>query len=236
MTLIMVLVFALAISMDSFLVGISYGIKNIILPGRSIIIVTAFSGVLLLLFMLAGDFIAAYLSPSHISVIAASLLAALGIWKIVEAYREQLDEDAERKRIKNEKLAQQAKNPLLFYLRVPFLPYAIQVLHEPERAAKRISNGHTVEKVENAGAWALGMAMAFDAVGGGFAASLAGLPIVLTVVVSLFIMGALLVFALLIGRKFRRLLVNNKKSLMEKVFNYLPGILIICLAVWKICQ
>ncbi len=241
MTLLMTLIFALAISVDSFLVGVSYGIKNITLPKRSILIVTAFSGGMLLLFMLAGDFFASFLEPRLIVFIAAGLLAALGIYKLVEAWLEQKADDSEWQIKKTEKLARQAQNPLMLHLRIPFMPYAIQILHEPERAAKvcheqSVDKIGKIDRVEKSDAWALGMAMAFDAIGGGFAASLAGLPIILTVVMALFVMGTLLVAALIIGRRFRLSLLREKgrkKRYLEKGFNFLPGILMICLALWK---
>jgi putative sporulation protein YtaF len=241
LTLLMTLIFALAISVDSFLVGVSYGIKNITLPKRSILIVTAFSGGMLLLFMLAGDFFASFLEPRLIVFIAAGLLAALGIYKLVEAWLEQKADDSEWQIKKTEKLARQAQNPLMLHLRIPFMPYAIQILHEPERAAKvcheqSVDKIGKIDRVEKSDAWALGMAMAFDAIGGGFAASLAGLPIILTVVMALFVMGTLLVAALIIGRRFRLSLLREKgrkKRYLEKGFNFLPGILMICLALWK---
>ena len=241
MTLLMTLIFALAISVDSFLVGVSYGIKNITLPKRSILIVTAFSGGMLLLFMLAGDFFASFLEPRLIVFIAAGLLAALGIYKLVEAWLEQKADDSEWQIKKTEKLARQAQNPLMLHLRIPFMPYAIQILHEPERAAKvcheqSVDKIGKIDRVEKSDAWALGMARAFDAIGGGFAASLAGLPIILTVVMALFVMGTLLVAALIIGRRFRLSLLREKgrkKRYLEKGFNFLPGILMICLALWK---
>lgn len=241
MTLLMTLIFALAISVDSFLVGISYGIKNIILPKRSILIVTAFSGGMLLLFMLAGGFFASFLEPRLITFIAAGLLAALGLYKLVEAYSEQKSTDSARQLKRAEKLMRQAQNPLMLHLRLPFIPYAIQILHDPERAAKvcheqSVDKIGEIDRVEKSDAWALGMAMAFDAIGGGFAASIAGLPIIMTVIIVLLVTGSLLVAALIIGRRFRLSLLREKgrkKRYLEKVFNYLPGILMICLAIWR---
>lgn len=221
--LLAIVLFAVAISIDSFLVGLSYGIKKIILTKRAIVIVTAFSGALLLLFMLAGDLIAGYLSTTFISILAASLLGALGIYKLIEAYREGHPRPQKG----------HPKNKLLLKLPIPFVPYAIEILHDPERAAKKIpGNGHNVD---TGGAWALGLAMSFDAIGGGFAAALAGFPIVLTVVISVLITGFLLVFALLLGRYFNKMLAGGKKKdSMANVFNYLPGFIMIALAVWKI--
>lgn len=86
MSIMFVLLLGVAVSLDSFAAGISYGIKGITLPGRSLSIiglVTAIcTGLAMLLAGLLGDSI-----NTHIAVaIGALLLVGLGLFSLFQEY------------------------------------------------------------------------------------------------------------------------------------------------------
>jgi len=215
---LMMLLFALAVSMDGFVVGLSYGVKDIILPLKSTLIVSAISGLIVCLSMLAGIFSTTFISIFYVNIIATVLLVVMGLWLISTAWREQHRPKAI------------AEETLLFRLHLPLLPYVIQVIKAPEKAA-----GDN-EEVDNKEAWVLGLALAFDSMGGGFAVAMAGLSVLQTSVMVMLACFLLIEAAMLLGKKFRLLLFPEGRisPKIENSLSYLPGIIILLLALWKI--
>lgn len=60
------LLLAFAVSLDGFGVGVTYGLRQIRIPGLSILIIAGCSGIIILLSMLFGQWMADYISP-HIA-------------------------------------------------------------------------------------------------------------------------------------------------------------------------
>ncbi|GAA3401553.1 MntP/YtaF family protein [Paenibacillus hodogayensis] len=84
-------VLALAVSLDGFGVGVMYGLRKIRIPLLSIAIISCCSGLVIFVSMQIGAFIANFLSPSVASAIGAVILIGIGLWAIVQMWRQRAD-------------------------------------------------------------------------------------------------------------------------------------------------
>lgn len=86
--MLIILIIALAVSIDSFTVGIAYGIKNTYIPVLSLVIIIFISMSLFLMSMLSGALIINVLPPFLAKIISAFILITMGIWRLKESVDE----------------------------------------------------------------------------------------------------------------------------------------------------
>ena len=91
MHLLSLLVLALAVSLDGFGVGVMYGLKKIRIPLVSVAIISLCSGLVLFVSMQIGAFAARFLSPNVAKGTGAAILIAIGMWAIVQMWRQRKD-------------------------------------------------------------------------------------------------------------------------------------------------
>lgn len=200
--------FALAVSVDGFLAGLTYGLRGIRLTVASLGIISATSVVVMLVSLLAGTALQAWLGAGRAELLGALILLAMGLWVVLEAW---LDKAAQ---------SRPDGRPLLRW-RISSLGLVIQVMREPTRAdldqSGNLSGGEAV---------LLGLALAFDAFGVGLGAAVSGLATwVLPVAVGLANL-ALIPLGAWIGYRY------SLGGLKEKGA-FMPGLLLICLAFWQ---
>jgi len=214
----MTLLFAVAISVDAFVVGLTYGVKGIILPFRSTLIVSVTSGLTVFLSMLLGLFSTAIIDATFVNLIAVVLLTLMGLWRISTVWQKQ------------NKHGSILASVLFFCSRLPLISYMVNVMREPEKAA-----GDN-EEVDNKEAWLLGLVLAFDSIGGGFAIAMAGLSLLMTPVMVTVVSCILIMTAIMIGEKFRFFIFpeGKIKKNIEHFLDYFPGLIILLLALWKV--
>jgi putative sporulation protein YtaF len=82
-----IIILAIAVSLDSFGVGVAYGLRGLKTPLSSLVVIGGCSGVLMGLAMLLGDLIGHTLSPQISSRLGGALLILIGIWQMVKAFR-----------------------------------------------------------------------------------------------------------------------------------------------------
>lgn len=75
---------ALALSLDSFGVGITYGLRKLRIPLLSILIISLCSGVVIGISMQAGVLLAEWVSPDAASVVGAVILVVMGCWSFIQ--------------------------------------------------------------------------------------------------------------------------------------------------------
>lgn len=214
MEVLSIFILAMAISLDGFVVGITYGLKKIKITFLPILIISIASGVTVLLSMNVGSILAKLISPLWAEKIGGVLLILIGSCLFLNS----LDNREDREEIIEESL----ETKELFSFRIKSLGIIINILREPVRADLDYSG--QISKKE---AVFLGVALALDAFGAGVGAAMAGYHPYLT---------AFTVFA------FKFLLLTTGVFLGEKIeadrfsdrIKLLPGIILILLGVSKL--
>lgn len=81
------LLLAFAVSMDSFNVGFTYGMRRIAIPLYAIIIIACCSSFSLYIAELLGSLFGVFLTPNIGQKIGGSILILLGIWALYQCFR-----------------------------------------------------------------------------------------------------------------------------------------------------
>lgn len=223
---------ALALSLDSFGAGITYGLRKTKIPLLSVIIISICSGLVLYISMQAGSLLQRIFSPSIASMIGAVILIALGGWSFIQQIRSRRE-----RMIETEQMPTQTSNtdhkvlvggadiqpPLaVFQLEIRKLGLVIQILRSPSRAD--MDDSGSISSWE---AMWLGIALSLDAFGAGLGAAMLGFsPLLTSGVVALF-SGVFLVLGMKTG--FR---VASKGGM--RFISYLPALLLILMGIMKL--
>lgn len=199
---------AFTLSLDSCSVGLTYGLRNVRIPLKSIIVIGICSAVVMILSMGIGHMIAQVFSPVLATRIGGLVLVAIGAWVLYQFFQSDKKEEA----------PQEEK---VWNLEIASLGLVIQILRKPTVAD--FDKSGTISGVE---ALLLGMALSLDSFGAGIGASLLGYsPFMMAGLVA--VMSSLFLF---IGMKAGTIL-SNMRWLQKLTF--LPGILLIIIGIWK---
>ncbi|MEW6243290.1 MAG: sporulation membrane protein YtaF [Bacillota bacterium] len=150
---------ALAVSMDGFVVGATYGMRHIRIPLVSLLVINSVSAAGVLATMTAGELICRVAGARVSALAGAAILVLVGLWSIKEAL-------AKRHAVQRQET--------LLRLRLAALGVVVQILREPVAADSDASG--TISPGE---AFFLGIALALDAMGAGLGAGLTGAHLVL---------------------------------------------------------
>lgn len=153
---------ALALSLDSLMVGLLYGMRGIRLTRGAMGIVAGATGLLLMLAMAAGRLVAASLPPEIAGRAGAVLLVGVGIWITYQTLRAQRREGGGER---------PTPEPLhkVWRVKLGSVGIVIEILREPG-AADLDHSGH-INPLE---AMLLGVALALDSTAAGLGAAMAG--------------------------------------------------------------
>ncbi|MRX71764.1 sporulation membrane protein YtaF [Bacillus lacus] len=200
---------AFATSLDSFTVGLTYGLRKLHIPFRAILIIACCSAATLLAAMLAGSFLAGFL-PDHLADhIGGGILVILGAWILYQFFRP-MKEPAKEKTEK-----------MILKFEIKTLGIVVNILRRPVTAD--IDKSGSINGVE---AFLLGFALSLDAFGAGIGAAILQFPpLPMSLLVAF--MSSLFVY---IGIKSGHLFANNTWA--EKL-TFLPGVLLIIIGIWK---
>src|SRR5690625_4051013 len=143
----------IAVSLDGFGVGISYGMRKIRIPLIGLMIIMLCSGMTVLLAMTIGNALSSFISPSMAEVLGVGILIALGLFSLYNILLS-----------KQEKTSDTKKQNILN-----------TVLNTPDKAD--LDQSGTISANE---ALLLGTALALDAFGAGIGASMLGYSPALT--------------------------------------------------------
>ncbi|MGP7816725.1 sporulation membrane protein YtaF [Niallia sp. 01092] len=207
---ISLILLALAVSIDNFSVGFTYGLRKMKIPFKSIFIIACCSGFTLLVGMFFGHVISRIFSPNFAESIGGFILILLGIWILFQFFRPS----------KEKEVLTHEKNIINFEIKS--LGIVINILKKPMSAD--FDNSGTITGME---AVVLGLALSLDAFGAGIGASMLGFsPVYLTIAV--IGMSTSFVSLGIIGGSF-----FSKKSFMEK-FSFIPGVILIIIGIFKL--
>ncbi|RLL46733.1 sporulation membrane protein YtaF [Oceanobacillus piezotolerans] len=197
------LLLVIAVSIDSFGVGVTYGMQKIRVPVIALIIIMVCSGAVLLTSMLLGNVLEMFLSVEIAKMIGGFILITIGLFSLANLIIAN---------IKKKKQGSEAQPTSRF-------GEITTVLATPDKAD--LDNSGTISVSE---ALLLGFALALDAFGAGIGASLLGYSPIITAVLIAGMSGIFLSFGMRIGL----LLAKNKK--LQKL-SFLPPTLLIGLGI-----
>src|SRR5689334_5987737 len=81
------LLLALAVSIDSFSVGLTYGLRKMRIPFKSLLIIATCSAVVLSLAMAIGHLLIRFVSPSAAETVGGAILIAIGVWVLYQFFK-----------------------------------------------------------------------------------------------------------------------------------------------------
>ncbi|WP_025028949.1 sporulation membrane protein YtaF [Caldalkalibacillus mannanilyticus] len=218
------LVLAFAVSLDSFGVGITYGMRKVIIPIRSIFIIALCSGVMIIVAMGLGQGMSYFISPRFAEMLGGVILFLIGVWALYNVSRsrehQQIQDKEEDEERNNQEAEQDSKR--VWTIEITTLGIVIQILRKPMMAD--MDRSGVISGME---AFILGIALALDAFGAGIGAALMGYSPWLTAVL-IATMSSLFVY---IGMKFGSFF--SDASWMRRI-SYLPAIILITFGLLKI--
>lgn len=201
---------AFAVSLDSFSVGFTYGLRKMSIPLKSITVIACCSALSLIGAMGVGQIIEAFLSPEMAEKIGGIVLVLLGGWILYQFFRPEKTTDV----LPHEKI--------IVNYEIKSLGIVINILKKP--MAADFDKSGTITGIE---AFMLGLALSLDAFGAGIGAAMLGYsPIALAITVA--VMSSLFVF---LGLKTGA--IFSKSSVVQR-FSFIPGILLIFIGIWKL--
>lgn len=197
--------FALAVSLDGFGVGFSYGVRQIKIPFLSLVIICLSSAFAITVSMACGGLISRFFNPAAGERTGALIILGVGIYFILQAVYSW--------RQKEEKRPAERKH--LFTLNLSRLGIVIEVLRQPVTAD--FDESGTINSWE---ALVLGFALAMDALGAGFGAAIAGFKVWLT---------PLLVAGCKLGMISAGMYLGENVSMLKlgRLVHLLPGLILI---------
>ncbi|TWI56999.1 sporulation membrane protein YtaF [Halalkalibacter nanhaiisediminis] len=204
------LALALAVSLDSFGVGLTYGLRKMKLPLRSLFFIAGCSAISILIAMLFGTMIQAYLSPRVAESLGGIILILIGAWALYQVFRPAKSTEKTR------------EDEVILNFEIKMFGVVIRILRKPMVAD--IDNSGTITGRE---AIFLGIALSLDAFGAGIGAALIGFSPV-GMAISVAVMSALFVtLGMKSGFRF-------SDSEWVKKCSFIPGLLLIILGVWSL--
>ncbi len=219
-----VLLLALAVSLDSFTVGATYGMRHIRIPVRSILIIAACSFAMVLLTMFAGERLATWIPLDWGKRLGALILCMVGAWSLWNVRRTVLLEDhfALRNEREGRENGQKVEENPVWTLEIRHLGLVVQVLKKPDIADMDHSGLISAQE-----ALLLGLALSLDSIGAGVGAAMVGFSPWLTAILigvfsSLFLLSGMRVGLRLAGFRW-----------VQKA-SFLPGVLLILLGFYKL--
>src|SRR5690625_3747004 len=194
----------IAVSLDGFGVGVTYGIRKIKVPFTALFIIMLCSGLVVLLSMTMGSMLSSLISPHLAKIFGGCILISLGIFSLYNIIRAN-DNPDDLNRHENNR-----SNVLK------------TVLTNPDQAD--LDSSGVISTHE---ALLLGLALALDAFGAGLGASIIGYSPLLTTLLISCMSGFFLFSGIKVG-----LFLSKSKQLQQMTF--IPPLLLIMLGIYNI--
>lgn len=210
-----ILLIAISLSLDAFGAGITYGMRKIRIPLTSKLIICFMSVLYSGIALIAGKAVHGLLPPAAASVTGAIILAAMGVYIILQAFLKKEESVKEKTSTEKRKLIEIA---------VKSLGITIQVIRNPDSGD--IDRSGVIDTRE---ALLLGFALSVDAIGVGIGSALAGIGSLLIPLTAGVFQMLLLHAGTRIGKR-----LGESSGLNKKMISVVPGILLITLAIIRI--
>lgn len=210
MHILSILLFVISASLDNLVVGIAYGVKKLRISLISNLLIAFISCAGTFLSMLIGKLIGYFISPIYANIIGSSILIILGLWFIISSLK--------KRGIKKEESA--IETPKEKQVKIEYYNCG-ELLQSPEKAD--IDNSGNIDLKE---AVALGFALALNNMGLGIGASISGLSLTLTSLLTFIFSFLTIPIGYYIGKKFL-------SRILESNADIISGIIIILLALYQ---
>lgn len=201
---------AFAVSLDSFSVGLTYGLRKLKIPFKSILIIACCSAFTLTLAMFVGKMITHLFSPAALDTIGGIIFVLLGMWILYQFFRPEEEETAK------------LEEKIIFKVEIKSIGLVINILKKPTTAD--LDKSGSITGVE---ALILGIALSLDAFGAGVAAALLGYsPVILAIAVAA-MSFIFLTLGIQIGKWFSKLA-------WMRMFSFVPGVVLILMGILRL--
>ncbi|BDH61772.1 sporulation membrane protein YtaF [Lysinibacillus sp. PLM2] len=208
--LLSLLLLGIAVSLDSFTVGLTYGMRKVTIPFKSFFIIFTCTFLVLLAAMGIGSIIELFISYEAAETVGGIILIAIGIWVIYQFITSQDTSEKGKGTIK------------IIDLEIKRLGLIIKILKKPTEADfDRSGRIGTLE------ALFLGLALSLDSFGAGIGAALIDLPPILFSIVVTVSSVIFVIAGINIGLIF-------KNMTWVKKLTFLPGLALILIGIFKI--
>lgn len=194
----------IAVSLDGFGVGVTYGIRKIMVPFSALLMIMLCSGLVVLLSMTIGSMLSTFISPHLAKILGGVILISLGIFSLYNIFQSKDNDDC----------SNNSENKKKSGLKT--------VLTNPNQADLDRSGIISINE-----SLLLGLALALDAFGAGLGASIIGYSPILTTILISCMSGFFLFSGIKVG-----LLLSKSKQLQQMTF--IPPILLISLGIYNI--
>jgi putative sporulation protein YtaF len=213
MKILSLLILAFAVSIDSFGVGTTYGLRKVRIPFGSLLTITLCSAGMILFASAVARSLQLFISPPGAKSLGGVILMGLGLWALLKLHKSL---DQPRSDLTHEDHADPSRtgNP-------GGLGLILNILRTP-MVADMDASGH-ISGVE---ALVLGIALSLDAFGAGVSAALLGYPPWL----SALLIGVMAGLILYLGVRFGNLF--SGWSWMSRI-EFAPGVILILLGLMK---
>lgn len=205
------IILAISASIDSFGVGITYGIKKTKISIAAIIVLLILSIFFTSVSITFGNILSSYISPSISSIIGASILILIGIFILYGAI------------FKNEKISKSKSEHKEYSFFIKFLGITVNIIKDPINSDFDNSN-----KIDIKEAIFLGIAMSLDSISIGFGCSTIGINSFLFTLLTSFFQILFLCAGKLLGKK-----ISSISSIPQNIWNIISGVILICMGVIK---
>ena len=205
------IILAISASIDSFGVGITYGIKKTKISIAAIIVLLILSIFFTSVSITFGNILSSYISPSISSIIGASILILIGIFILYGAI------------FKNEKISKSKSEHKEYSFFIKFLGITVNIIKDPINSDFDNSN-----KIDIKEAIFLGIAMSLDSISIGFGCSTIGINSFLFPLLTSFFQILFLCTGKVLGKK-----ISSISSIPQNIWNIISGVILICMGIVK---
>lgn len=205
-------ILALSVSIDSFGIGITYGIRNTKIFKVAKVILFSISILVTSLSIHLGSFLSNLFSETFTKWIGACFLILMGLWIIYQALNTKKEE---------EKVLNNTSSPTIYEFMIRFLGITIQIIRNP--ISSDLDNSKGIDWKESI---YLGLCLSIDSLCIGICSSMIGY--------SSFLFPILVASFQLIFLSIGRILGNKIFSISnipENIWSILSGVLLICIGV-----
>lgn len=93
MQMVSILLLALAVSLDSFSVGFTYGLRKMKIPFKAILVIACCSGAVMFISMLIGSFLTKFLPVYVTEKLGGLILVGIGAWVLYQFFKPAKDKE-----------------------------------------------------------------------------------------------------------------------------------------------
>ena len=197
---------AFAVSLDSFTVGFTYGMRKVKIPPRSFFIILLCTFLILMLAMGIGSIIELFISYEAAEKLGGAILIGIGMWVIYQFFTSQ-NQSSEMEKV--------------IELKIRPFSIIIKILKKPMEAD--FDKSGSISSIE---ALFLGIALSLDAFGAGIGAALIDLPPILFPFVITISSMCFVLVGIYMGK-----IMNNSRWMRS--LSFLPGLALIALGLFK---